>query len=278
MLKITEKIELPSFVYDEKELREKIRYVKKETECFDKKQKVKFFFNVKANPNPHLLKIFEEEGVGAFCTNMADMLLSIKSSMKEKDIFLDASTVTEKELMVANMRSARMLASTETVLEKINAACFQIPDGICLNIEDCKEGKYFSEKEAVQKYRQYEQEGILDTGILICPEQRTTGDFIAEIKKTYEFFIDKENCSELDICVAADSMFLGEAGKYFDETGNAEENCGVNRRACESNYNGLLRHAEYLLCSDGSVKKIRRSETYDDMFVTIDFSSLPYCD
>ena len=40
------------------------------------------------------------------------------------------------------------------------------------------------------------------------------------------------------------------------------------------NYNGKLRSAELLLHKDGSVTQIRRAETYDDLFGTLDFSNL----
>ena len=40
------------------------------------------------------------------------------------------------------------------------------------------------------------------------------------------------------------------------------------------NYNGKLRSAELLLKIDRSVEKIRRAETIDDYFATLDFSSL----
>ncbi|MBI2005697.1 MAG: diaminopimelate decarboxylase, partial [Nitrosopumilales archaeon] len=39
-------------------------------------------------------------------------------------------------------------------------------------------------------------------------------------------------------------------------------------------YNGKLRSAELLLKSDGSIKKIRRAETIDDYFATLDFKGL----
>ena len=40
------------------------------------------------------------------------------------------------------------------------------------------------------------------------------------------------------------------------------------------NYNGKLRSAELLLNEDGSVTQIRRAETLDDLFATLDFSDL----
>ncbi len=39
-------------------------------------------------------------------------------------------------------------------------------------------------------------------------------------------------------------------------------------------YNGKLRSAELLLREDGSVIEIRRAETLDDYFATLDFSEL----
>ena len=42
------------------------------------------------------------------------------------------------------------------------------------------------------------------------------------------------------------------------------------------NYNGKLRSAEVLLCSDGSTKLIRRAETPADYFATFDFTGLSF--
>ena len=48
---------------------------------------------------------------------------------------------------------------------------------------------------------------------------------------------------------------------------------GAHGFAMGFNYNGKLRSAELLLRSDGSVLKIRRAETVDDYFATLDFES-----
>jgi diaminopimelate decarboxylase len=39
-------------------------------------------------------------------------------------------------------------------------------------------------------------------------------------------------------------------------------------------YNGKLRSAELLLRENGDVEQIRRAETLDDYFATLDFSTL----
>lgn len=50
---------------------------------------------------------------------------------------------------------------------------------------------------------------------------------------------------------------------------------GAHGHAMGFNYNGKLRSAELLLREDGSVTPIRRAETVEDYFATLDFSALP---
>ena len=49
---------------------------------------------------------------------------------------------------------------------------------------------------------------------------------------------------------------------------------GAHGHAMGFNYNGKLRSAELLLKDDGSVRQIRRAETVDDYFATLDFPGL----
>ena len=51
-------------------------------------------------------------------------------------------------------------------------------------------------------------------------------------------------------------------------------NTGAHGHSMGFNYNGKLRSAELLLKSDGSVEQIRRAETVEDYFSTLDFSRL----
>jgi diaminopimelate decarboxylase len=49
---------------------------------------------------------------------------------------------------------------------------------------------------------------------------------------------------------------------------------GAHGHSMGFNYNGKLRHAELLLGTDGSIKQIRRAETLDDYFKTLDYPEL----
>lgn len=49
---------------------------------------------------------------------------------------------------------------------------------------------------------------------------------------------------------------------------------GAHGRAMGFNYNGKLRCGELLLRTDGTVKEIRRRETINDLFATIDLEGV----
>jgi len=49
---------------------------------------------------------------------------------------------------------------------------------------------------------------------------------------------------------------------------------GAHGHAMGFNYNGKLRSAELLLRESGEVVQIRRAETVDDYFATLDFDGL----
>jgi diaminopimelate decarboxylase len=49
---------------------------------------------------------------------------------------------------------------------------------------------------------------------------------------------------------------------------------GAHGHAMGFQYNGKLRSAELLLRRDGTVKQIRRAETLDDYFATLDFGTV----
>jgi len=73
-----------------------------------------------------------------------------------------------------------------------------------------------------------------------------------------------ENCDKF----AVDRMLPElEAGDYL-----FIHDAGAHGHSMGYNYNGKLRSAELLLKEDGSVQQIRRAETLDDYFATLDFT------
>ena len=92
----------------------------------------------------------------------------------------------------------------------------------------------------------------------------------------------KENCGDKttydvtgSLCENNDKFAIGRTLPVL-ERGDLVVICdaGAHGHAMGFQYNGKLRSAELLLEEDGSVREIRRAETLDDYFATLDFSSL----
>ena len=63
----------PFHLYDEKGIRENARKLK---EAFAWNKGFKEYFAVKATPNPYIMKILKEEGIGADCSSYTELLMA----------------------------------------------------------------------------------------------------------------------------------------------------------------------------------------------------------
>ena len=75
-----------------------------------------------------------------------------------------------------------------------------------------------------------------------------------------------ENCDKFAIDRSLPAISTGDYLVIHD--------AGAHGHAMGFNYNGKLRSAELLLKADGTVQQIRRAETIDDLFATLDLSQL----
>ena len=75
-----------------------------------------------------------------------------------------------------------------------------------------------------------------------------------------------ENCDKFAVDRALPAIETGDILVIHD--------AGAHGHAMGFNYNGKLRSAEILLKPDGSTKLIRRAETLDDLFATLDFAGI----
>ncbi len=83
----------PFHIYDEKGIRENARLLKK---AFSWNKGFKEYFAVKATPNPYILKILKEEGAGADCSSLTELMMADRCGFKGGEIMF-SSNVTPKE-------------------------------------------------------------------------------------------------------------------------------------------------------------------------------------
>ena len=90
---ITKTYPTPFHLYDEKGIRENARKLKK---AFAWNKGFKEYFAVKATPNPYIMNILKEEGIGADCSSLPELYLSNKVGLKGHEIMF-SSNVTPRE-------------------------------------------------------------------------------------------------------------------------------------------------------------------------------------
>ena len=90
---IAAKYPTPFHLYDEKGIRKNVENLKK---AFSWNKGFKEYFAVKATPNPYIMKVLKEEGIGADCSSMTELMLAEKVGMSNDEVMF-SSNVTPAE-------------------------------------------------------------------------------------------------------------------------------------------------------------------------------------
>lgn len=317
----------PFHIYDEKAIRANLRRFKK---AFDWAPEFREYFAVKATPNPRILQIMQEEGAGADCSSLPELLLAdAKYGMTKPQIFeafkrLKREGVKEfgiHSFLASNTVSneyypalAAILFNLAVELKEnlgVHIGFINLSGGVGIPYTPDKEpNDIFAIGEGVRKA--YEEilvpAGMGDVKIftelgryMLAPHGHLVVKAIHE-KHTYKEYIGVDAC-------AANLMRPAMYGAYhhitvmgkenepcdhtYDVVGSLCENndkfaidrklpkidmgdllvlhdTGAHGFAMGYNYNGRLKSAEILLQEDGSTRMIRRAETPEDYFATIE--------
>ena len=89
----------PFHLYDEKGIRENARKMKA---AFAWNKGFKEYFAVKATPNPYLLQILKEEGIGVDCSSYAELCMSDKVGFSGDEIMFSSNVTPEEDFKLAS--------------------------------------------------------------------------------------------------------------------------------------------------------------------------------
>jgi len=88
----------PFHIYDEQAIRENARNL---LAAFSWAPGFKEYFAVKATPNPHILKILKEEGIGADRSSLAELILSEQAGIVGENIIFSSNDTPAEEYQAA---------------------------------------------------------------------------------------------------------------------------------------------------------------------------------
>lgn len=93
----------PFHLYDEKGMRENARRV---NAAFSWNPGFKEYFAVKATPTPALLKILRQEGCGADCSSLTELMMAEKCGFRGHEIMFSSNNTLAEEFQLADQLGA----------------------------------------------------------------------------------------------------------------------------------------------------------------------------
>ena len=97
--KIIKDYPTPFHIYDEKGIRQTAKELYQAFSWVP--HGFKNYYAVKACPNPHILKILKDEGMGADCSSLAELILAEKAGITSKEIMLTSNDTPAEEFIKA---------------------------------------------------------------------------------------------------------------------------------------------------------------------------------
>lgn len=168
----------PFHMYDEKAIRENAREFI-QTFKWVNGGGFKNYFAVKATPNPYILQVLKEEGMGVDCSSMAELLMCEKVGFKGEDIMFTSNGTPAEEYMYAkklgaiiNLDDISHIPYLEKHVGIPSLICFRYNPGslrenkgntIIGNPEDAKYG--LTREQLFEAYRIMRDKGVKRFGI-----------------------------------------------------------------------------------------------------------------
>ena len=193
------KFPTPFYLYDEKAIRENMQ---KFTKAFSIFPVFREHFAVKACPNPYILKILAQEGCGADCSSLPELILSKKSGILGKKVIFTSNETPAEEYKYAYESGNIINLDDFTHIEYLKNAIGKLPDTICFrynpgnNKQGCnsiigkpEEAKYgLTREQIIQAYKICKEEGVKHFGLhtMVASNELNPDFFIDTAKLLFE--------------------------------------------------------------------------------------------
>ena len=128
MLELASHMETPFYLYDETAIIEHARRFRK---LFAWAPGFCNYYAVKACPNPAILKLLAQEGFGADCSSLPELLLSKASGITGKKIMFTSNDTPPEEFKAAYEAGPIINLDDITHIEALEQAVGTLPDTIC---------------------------------------------------------------------------------------------------------------------------------------------------
>ncbi len=200
--KIIKSYPTPFHIYDEKGIRKTAQEFNK---AFSWIEGFKNYFAVKALPNPHILKILKQEGMGADCSSFPELLLAEKVGLHGEEIMFTSNNTPLKEFIYAKKLGAIINLDDITHIEFLEKAIGKLPELLCFRynpgpsrvgnsiIGNPKEAKYgLTKKQLFDAYDASKKKGVKRFGLhtMVASNELNEEYIIETSKMLFDLVVD----------------------------------------------------------------------------------------
>ncbi|MCI1965157.1 MAG: diaminopimelate decarboxylase [Oscillospiraceae bacterium] len=199
---IEKKIPTPFYLYDEKGIRENARKIK---QAFSWNPGYREYFAVKATPNPYLLQLLKQEGCGADCSSLTELMLSDAVGLKNREIMFSSNDTPDDDFRLAAKLGATINLDDFTHIDVLNRlagipetiSCRYNPGGVFKAsnaiMDNPGESKYgFTREQMTEGFKKLQKLGAKNFGIHAFLASNTTGNeyYPALAKVLFQLAVD----------------------------------------------------------------------------------------
>ncbi len=193
----------PFYLYDEKGIRENMREF---TKAFSIFPIFREHFAVKACPNPYILKILAEEGCGADCSSLPELMLSEIAGIKKDKVIFTSNETPAKEYKYAYANENIINLDDFTHIEFLKETLGKLPETLCFRynpgplkhgcnsiIGKPEEAKYgLTREQIIDAYRICKDEGVKHFGLhtMVASNELSPDFFIDTAKLVFELAVE----------------------------------------------------------------------------------------
>lgn len=213
LVELAKKFPTPFYIYDEKAIRENVKYFYKAFSIFPSFTE---YFAVKALPNPYILKVLESEGCGGDCSSLPELMLCEKSGITGRRIMFTSNDTPAQEFVYAQKLGAIINLDDITHIDFLkNALGGKLPDTICFryNPGPLKEGgnsiigkpeeaKYgLTKEQMIHAYKICKAEGVKHFGLhtMVASNELNPDFFVDTAHIVFELILEVQKECDVNI-------------------------------------------------------------------------------
>lgn len=200
----------PFYIYDERGIREAARDL---IATFSWEPRFKEYFAVKATPNPHILSLLKEEGCGADCSSLPELILAERAGLQGENVMFTSNDTPAEEFVKAKKMGALINLDALEHLDFLKAHA-NLPEFISFRynpgplregnaiIGQPEEAKFgMTLGQLFEGYRRAKEKGVRRFGLhtMIVSNERNAAYFIETARMLFEIVRDVKEKLRIEI-------------------------------------------------------------------------------